>query len=120
MPSNKQPKLPNYFHLLTKFSNIKKIYFLEFIRPVCLPSYTYSKKNLENLYGTITGWGSLSDANATESARLNFATKMRVISNTECYTSFPFVSKGHVCIDTHGRRGFCLVIRIFPTMIAFC
>jgi hypothetical protein len=71
---------------------------------------------MENLYGTITGWGSLSDANGTASARLNFATKMRVISNTECHEFFPQISKGHLCIDTHGRRGFCLVIRIFHTM----
>jgi len=78
---------------------------------------------MENLSGTIVGWGDVSDADDREPNHLNFATTLRVISNRECSMLYPQVSDRRFndrqfCIDTHSGRGLCDVIIIFPTLSA--
>jgi hypothetical protein len=78
---------------------------------------------MENLTGTIVGWGDASDAHDKGPNHLNFALNLRVISNRECGRLYPQVSDRpfhdrQLCIDTQSGPALCDVIIIYPTLSA--
>ncbi len=78
---------------------------------------------MENLTGTIVGWGDVSDDHDGRPNHLNYALNLRVISNRECGSLYPQVSDRPLhdrqfCIDTLGGPALCDVIIIFPTTLS--
>merc|ERR1719175_23197 len=84
----------------------QKIEFNEFIRPICLPSYSDADDNFAGLDAPASGWGKPTDSADSISPVLREVTT-KTITNLACVFELFQITKNNICISGAGGKSTC-------------
>jgi len=84
----------------------QKVEFNEFIRPICLPSYSDVDDNFAGLDAPASGWGKPTDSADSISPVLREVTT-KTITNLACVFELFQISKNNICISGAGGKSTC-------------